>query len=168
MRIKTSGELSEEARRLKTQMWLRRAGYFAFSLLFTFVFIVVTRSAALNIADDMATDGKSAEQVMADNDMPFMVTRPPDGGGWLLTRANLRWLVREEIRLEAMRSVVNFENDRALKEYIAMLREFNAIAENCSCEAEDWRAARADIERFRAVIEENARLEAEVNGWDKW
>ena len=141
---------------------------FAVLFAFAFFFLTLTHTAALNAVDAYRSSQKSEAQIVADYDMPFMVERPPDGMGWLLTRAHLRWLVREEIRLNAMRDGLNFDNERALKEYIAMLAEFNAVARNCCCEIVDFKAAKADIEPYRGKIEELARLEAEANGWNKW
>ena len=168
MRLRTDSELTEDRaqkRRLRRQ---RIAVNFVTLLAAVFFFVTLTHSAALDAADDFASSGKTAEQISADFDIPFAVEHPPKGSGWLLNRAHLRWLIREEIRLNAMRDSINFENERAIKEYMEQLDEFNAVAARCFCEHGDFRAATRDIEPYREKIVEAAHLEAEANGWHKW
>ena len=130
-------------------------------------FVTMTRPLSLNLADDFFTSCKSQEARSADYDMPFVVERPPDGAGWLLRRSHLRWIIREEIRLTSMMPLINHENDRAMKEYIELLNDYNSVAKNAYCEITDMRAARIDIEPFREQISSAAAMEVEVNGWDK-
>ena len=121
----------------------------------------------LDSADDFFSRQKSPDEISADYDMPFAVEEPPAGEGFLLRRSHVRWLVREEIRLSAMRPHINHDNPKAMKAYYELLEEFNAVAKNCSSERVDIEAAKADIEPYREEIEKMAALEVEVNGWDK-
>ena len=168
MRERTQLEIEADKRRIRAERMRRLLGNFAVVFVCVFFFVTLTHRAALDAADNFSARNKSAAGIEADYDIPLPVEKPPKGGGWLLNRANLRWLRCEEIRLEAMRSVVNFDNERAIKEYIAETWAFNAVAKNCFCEIADLKAAWADVEPFRATIEETAHFEAQTNGWDSW
>ena len=168
MREKTQIEIQIEKRVARIEKMRRLTGNFAVVFVCLFFFVTLTHRAALDTADDFVSRNTGVSDTEAELSMPFLAEKPPVGAGWLLKRAHLRWLCREEIRLNALRDGINFDNERAMKEYIAELRAFNAVAQNCFCEVADLKAAQADIEPFRPAIEDAAHKEALANGWGQW
>lgn len=162
MKRKTQRELKEELEREKREKRLLAVANFVALFVFLFFFVIMTRPATLDVADDYVA-GEAAKE----SGESFFAVRPPEGDGWFLTRANLRWLLREEIRLSAMRPLIHQDNETALKEYIAMLDDYNRCARNSACETADMKRARAEAESRRAEIEAEAAEEVRARGWDK-
>ena len=168
MRGITPAEIAAQERIERIELQRRIVGNFALAFVCLFFFVTLTHTAALDAADIFVARNAKLSETAADFDMPLPAEKPPEGEGWLLNRSHLRWLCRESIRMEALKSGINYDNERAVKEYFAELQKFNSVAQNCFCEAADLKAAHRDVEPFREIIEEAARLEAEANGWGKW
>ena len=149
--------------KLQQNIFSRRAFTFLTSTVFLFFFVVVVRPFCLDYVDELWRESKK-DPVYG---LPFAVEAPPAGEGWFLRRSQLRYLLIEEIRLGAMRDLINHDNDKAMREYFDMLEEFNASAQNCFCEKTDYRAAKTDVEPFRERIEAFAAMEVEASGWDR-
>ena len=142
-------------------------------ILFIFVillFSVLTRPVALDIAEIQGINEEIAiendlEEVTEENIFPFKVTKPQDGLNRRLTRAEMRWIFKEELRLNAMKRVINDGNERAHRAYSAMAQDFNARGANFKYELRDKIKAEEDIEIYREEIVKNAMEEARAYGW---
>lgn len=134
------------------------------------LFSLLTRPVALDIAE-MRESGKESVERNAEKDneeeniFPFEITKPPDGVDRRLTRAEMRWIFKEELRLNAMKRVINEGNERAHRAYSAMVQDFNIRGANFKYELHDKTRAKEDIEIYREEIVKNAMEEARAYGW---
>lgn len=149
--------------------FIRTNVMFLFSVL---LLSLVTRPLALDIvekqninAEVMTSDDTPEEIPKEENPFPFELKKPPEKADRRLTRAEMRWIFKEEIRLNAMKVVINDENARAHKAYSAMVRDFNVRGANFSYELHDKTRAEEDIEAYRDEIAKNAMDEARSYGW---
>ncbi len=137
-----------------------------FLIFATLIFALVTRPFALDVAEfqgynaDVITENTEEEK-----DFPFLIIKPQEGLDRCLTRAEMRWIFKEEMRLNAMKKVIGENNERAHKAYSAMVQDFNVRGANFKYELRDKTSAKEDIEPYREEIEQNAVKEARSYGW---
>lgn len=142
-----------------------------FLLLSILLFSLVMRPIALDIVemqnkDDTLVVSDTPEEIAEEeNPFPFEMKKPPEGVDRKLTRAEMRWIFKEEIRLNAMKRIINDGNERAHRAYSAMVRDFNVRGANFKYELRDKTCAENDVEVFREEIVENAIDEAKSYGW---
>lgn len=138
-------------------------------ILVILLFSVLTRPVALDIAEIRGIDEENVEReepkAYEENNFPFAVIKPPDGLERRLTRAEMRWIFKEELRLNAMKRVINDGNERAHRAYSAMVQDFNARGANFKYELRDKTKAEEDIEIYKEEIVKNAMEEAKAYGW---
>lgn len=145
---------------------------FVFALL---IFAVVMRPFALDIAemhgisrvneDNSSEDQSFEESQVEENPFPFSVIKPQEGTQRRLTRAEMRWIFKEELRLNAMKRVIDMDNERACKAFSVMVRDFNVRGANFQYEFCDKIRAQEDVNKFKEEIEREAMDEAIEYGW---
>ncbi|MDR1741246.1 MAG: hypothetical protein LBR38_05290 [Synergistaceae bacterium] len=88
----------------------------------------------------------------------FEYDKPPVGKDNLLTLSQIRWVLREEIRINAMRGVVT--SNSAISKFNRMVDDFNVRAGSFRYYERDMNAAKRDVELRRAEFEAAAVREA--------
>ena len=133
---------------------------------FVAFFSVVMRPVALDAADYWRRSGMTPQERQESYGMPFQVSKPPAGVRHILNREQLRWVLLQEIRMDAMKSCLNQDNEEAVRGFMRMVDDYNAHGASYLCEASELRAARCDIEEYQEEIRKNAIAEAEALGWN--
>ncbi len=88
---------------------------------------------------------------------------PPVGRDNILNLPQLRWYVREKIRIETMRNLAS--NNRAIGEFNAMVDNFNSRCGNFRYKQGLLARAQADIDAIKDQIIADAKRDAKVRGW---
>lgn len=101
--------------------------------------------------------------VTAPSSGQLQYTKPSVGTNNVLSMAEIRWCVREGIRIEAMRDVV--DTDEGIDEFNRLVEDYN-----CRCGSYRYREgsqsrAEREVEAFRGKIEAEAIQEAKNLGW---
>lgn len=101
--------------------------------------------------------------VTAPSSGQLQYTKPSVGTNNVLSMAEIRWCVREGIRIEAMRDVV--DTDEGIDEFNRLVEDYN-----CRCRSYRYREgsqsrAEREVEAFRSKIEAEAIQEAKNLGW---
>lgn len=89
---------------------------------------------------------------------------PPIGHDRKFTIAEMHWAAREQIRLEVMKSLI--KNRKGLVAYNKMVDNYNKRASSFKYRDNTWPMAKADVEKHRDEIVEDAKKEVHENGWD--
>ena len=131
------------------------------------IFSVILRPIALSAVDFWARREMTELERQASYGLPFHVSKPPAGEGVVLNRGQLRWILLQEIRMDAMKSCLNHGNETAVREFMKLVDDYNARGAKYRCELVDLRAAQADIAEYREEIQRSAIAEAEAMGWDQ-
>lgn len=134
---------------------------------FIAVFAIMIRPVAWEAVDYWNERGMTNADRRDSMGLPFPVSKPPVGVSHILNRDQLRWIFLQEIRMDAMRTRLNHDNEEAVKKFIRMVDDYNSRAASYQCESADLQAARQDVEQYREAIRESAVAEAEAMGWDK-
>lgn len=87
-------------------------------------------------------------------------TQPPIGSNNLLSASQIRWCMREDIRLEAKRNVI--ETDEGINEFNSEVFDFNARCRSYRYRPSDQLQARKDVEEKRLSFENDSILEAQL------
>ena len=85
---------------------------------------------------------------------------PPAGTTDTLTLAQIRWILREGIRIETMRDIVNPRNESAVAEFNTMVNNYNARVSDIRYVEQDMEHAQREIEAIRSLIVQEAVSEA--------
>jgi hypothetical protein len=88
---------------------------------------------------------------------------PPVERDNILNLPQLRWYVREKIRIETMRNLAS--NNRAIGEFNAMVDNFNSRCGNFRYKQGLLTRAQADIDAIKDQIIADAKRDAKVRGW---
>lgn len=148
-------------------------------LIFAFVlFALVTRPVALDVAEYSEQKDESVilfetfegiEKVEEndENPFPFSTIKPQEGLDRRLTRAEMRWIFMEEIRLNAIKDIIDEGNAKAHKAFSAMTQDFNVRGANFKYEWRDKNRAQEDVDAYKDEIVKNAVDEARSYGWGK-
>lgn len=89
---------------------------------------------------------------------------PPIGHDRKFTIAEMHWAAREQIRLEVMKSLI--KNRKGIVAYNKMVDNYNKRASSFKYRDNTWPMAKADVEKHRDEIVEDAKKEVHENGWD--
>lgn len=87
-------------------------------------------------------------------------TQPPIGSNNLLSASQIRWCMRENIRLEAKRNVI--ETEEGINEFNREIVDFNARCGSYRYRPSDQLQARRDVEEKRLSFENDSILEAQL------
>lgn len=87
-------------------------------------------------------------------------TQPPIGSNNLLSASQIRWCMRENIRLEAKRNVI--ETSEGLNEFNNDVRDYNARCGSYRYQISDELQARKDVEEKRLSFQNDSILEAQL------
>lgn len=90
--------------------------------------------------------------------------KPPVGTNNILTLPQLRWCLREKIRLETMRALAN--NNKAIAEFNAMVDDYNARCGSFRYRQSDMLKAESDVEAMRSKIIQEAINETNARRWN--
>ena len=112
-----------------------------------------TNAPASNVAQPSAKQGNQ--------ELAFEI--PPVGRDNILNLPQLRWYVREKIRIETMRNLAS--NNRAIGEFNAMVDNFNSRCGNFRYKQGLLTRAQADIDAIKDQIIADAKRDAKVRGW---
>ncbi len=82
---------------------------------------------------------------------------PPGGSNNVLTSAQLRYCIAEDIRLEAAKGVINNFNDAHVERFNAMASDYNSRCGQFRYRSGSLEAARADVESYRTSLEADGR-----------
>ncbi len=134
---------------------------------FIAVFAIIVRPVALEAVDYWNQKGMTGAELQDSLGLPFHVSKPPVGVSHILNRGQLRWIFMQEIRMDAMKTRLNHDNEAAVKKFMRMVDDYNSRAASYQCEAADLQAARQDVEQYQEAIRESAIAEAEAMGWDR-
>jgi len=77
---------------------------------------------------------------------------PPIGSEYTFTLAQIRWVLREDIRIEAMRDIVNSRNASAVDNFNSMVSNYNARVAEFRYIIQDMEYAQREIEAIRSQI----------------
>jgi len=83
--------------------------------------------------------------------------KPPVGTNNVLTSAQLRYCVAEEIRLDAAKGVINNYNDTHVDRFNEMVADYNGRCGQFRYRSGALEGARAEVERFRGALEADGR-----------
>lgn len=83
--------------------------------------------------------------------------RPPVGSGNALSVAQIRYCLAEDIRLEASKPMVNAYDDAAVDRFNAYVSDYNSRCGSFRYRRGTLESARADVERFRAALQDEGR-----------
>ncbi len=83
--------------------------------------------------------------------------KPPVGTNNVLTSAQLRYCVAEDIRLEAAKGVINNYNDTHVDRFNEMVADYNGRCGQFRYRSGALESARSEVERFRAALEVDGR-----------
>ena len=83
--------------------------------------------------------------------------RPPVGTNNVLTSAQLRYCVAEEIRLDAAKGVINNYNDTHVDRFNEMVADYNGRCGQFRYRSGALESARSEVERFRGALEADGR-----------
>lgn len=92
------------------------------------------------------------------NTSPSMTFEKPATGTATFSAANIRWALKEEIKLEAMRNLVT--TDAGIDAYNAMIDDYNSRAGEYRYYQADMDRAKRDVESMRSQIVTEAIAEA--------
>lgn len=84
--------------------------------------------------------------------------RPPVGSGNVLSVAQIRYCLAEDIRLEASKAVVSSYDDAAVDRFNAYVSDYNSRCGQFRYRRGTLESARADVERIRASLQDEGRL----------
>lgn len=87
-------------------------------------------------------------------------TQPPMGSNNLLSASQIRWCMRENIRLEAKRNVI--ETEEGINEFNNEVVDFNARCGSYRYRPSDQLQARRDVEEKKLSFENDSILEAQL------
>lgn len=87
----------------------------------------------------------------------------PERRGTVFSMAEIRWAVREQIRLDTLKSM-NL-NNTGIDAYNEMVDEYNRCASEFKYRRGNYETARKQVYQERSQIEQNIRDEAISNGW---
>ncbi len=87
-------------------------------------------------------------------------TQPPIGSNNLLSASQIRWCMRENIRLEAKRNVI--ETEEGINEFNSEVFDFNARCGSYRYRPADQIQAREDVEKKRLSYQNDSILEAQL------
>ncbi|WP_265706358.1 peptidoglycan-binding domain-containing protein, partial [Verminephrobacter aporrectodeae] len=82
---------------------------------------------------------------------------PPVGTNNVLTSEQLRYCVAEEIRLNAAKEVTNNYNDSDVDRFNGIVADYNSRCGQSRYRSGSLEGARAEVERYRAVLEADGR-----------
>ncbi len=116
----------------------------------------VTQSADISKKSN-ASPTASAEQP------PKIVYKKPAIRGIVFNRSEIRWAIRERIRLDTLKNM-NL-NDKGIDKYNQMVDEYNHCASEFKYRKGDYESAKADVEKERNKIVKDIQAEARSNGW---
>jgi len=85
---------------------------------------------------------------------------PPIGAEYTFTIAQIRWILREGIRIEVMRNIVNPSNATAVDKFNSIVSDYNARVSEFRYIAQDMENAQREIEAIRSQIVWEAANEA--------
>jgi len=85
---------------------------------------------------------------------------PPTDTSYMLTIAQIRWILREDIRIEAMRDIINPRNAHAVDKFNSMVNNYNARVAEFRYAVQDMEYAQREIEAMRDQIAWEAAHEA--------
>lgn len=130
-------------------------------------FAVILRPLALDLVDFCYGIAMTEEERKAAMGLPFPVSPPPEAESRMLNRAQIRWVLIQEIRMDVMNTAINHENASAVAAFQALVDDYNARGASYTYEAADMRSACEDVAAYREVIREHAIEEVLSQGWDK-
>lgn len=109
-------------------------------------------------ADSVLPPDFSAKPSLAATAPTF--TQPPMGSNNLLSASQIRWCMRENIRLEAKRNVI--ETEEGINEFNNEVVDFNARCGSYRYRPSDQLQARKDVEEKRLSFQNDSILEAQL------
>ena len=83
--------------------------------------------------------------------------RPPVGTNNVLTSAQLRYCVAEEIRLDAAKGAINNYNDTHVDRFNEMVADYNGRCGQFRYRSGALESARSEVERYRGALEADGR-----------
>ena len=83
--------------------------------------------------------------------------KPPTGTNNVLTAAQLRYCVAEEIRLDAAREVINNDTNLHVDRFNGIVEDYNSRCGKFRYRGSSLASAKAEIERFRSTLESDGR-----------
>jgi hypothetical protein len=93
-----------------------------------------------------------------DKNSELQYERPPVGEARRLTVSQIRWVLREDIRIDAMRDVIS--TNKAIREFNRIVDDYNRRGANFRYYESDMRNARRDVDAARKQIVSEAIKEA--------
>ncbi len=144
-----------------------RAHHWMVMAVFISVFAIILRPVALSVVDCWNRQDMTDRDRMASYGLPFHVSKPPVGEGHILNRGQLRWVLMQEIRMNAMQSCLDYGNESAVRQFMQLVDDYNSRGADYRCELIDLWAAQEDVESYHEEIWGSAVAEAEAMGWDR-